>query len=61
MDKYIVSIYETLATNIEVEAEDYSDAIKKVREKYNNEEIILSADDYLDTEFDCIKVNFEKQ
>ena len=56
MDKYVVSIYETLVQNIEVEAEDYSDAIKKVKEKYNNEEIVLSADDYLDTEFDCIKV-----
>lgn len=56
MDKYVVSIYETLAKNIEVEAENYSDAIKKVREKYNNEEIVLSGDDYYDTEFDCIKV-----
>lgn len=56
MDKYVVSIYETLAKNIEVEAEDYPDAIQKVREKYNNKEIILSADDYLDTDFDCVKV-----
>lgn len=55
MDKYVVNIYETLAKHIEIEAENYSDAILKVREKYNNEEIVLSADDYLDTEFDCIK------
>lgn len=55
MDKYVVSVYETLNKNIEVEAEDESDAIKKVKEKYNNQEIILSADDYLDTEFDCVK------
>lgn len=56
MNKYVVSIYETLVKNIEVEAEDYSDAIQKVKERYNNEEIVLSADDYLDTEFDCVKV-----
>lgn len=56
MGKYVVTIYETLAQNIEVKAENYSDAIKKVREKYDNGEIVLSADDYLDTEFDCVKV-----
>ena len=56
MDKYRVFIYETLFKAIDIEAEDYSDAIKKVREKYNNKEIILSADDYLDTDFDCVKV-----
>ena len=56
MDKYVVSVYETLNKNIEVEAEDESDAIRKVKEKYNNEEIILSADDYFNTEFGCMKV-----
>lgn len=55
MDKYRVFIYETLFKAIDTEAEDYSDAIKKVKEKYNNEEIVLSADDYYDTEFDCEK------
>ena len=55
MDKYKVIIYETLSKAIDIEAEDYLDAIKKVREKYNNGEIVLSADDYYDTEFDCIK------
>lgn len=56
MDKYVVSIYETLVKDIEIEAEDYSDAIKKVKEKYNNEEIVLSADDYLDTKFNVSKI-----
>ena len=56
MDKYVVSIYETLVKDIEIEAEDYLDAIKKVKEKYNNEEIVLSADDYLDTEFNVSKI-----
>lgn len=56
MAKYVVSIYETLVKDIEIEAEDYSDAIKKVKEKYNNEEIVLSADDYLDTKFNVSKI-----
>lgn len=56
MGKYVVSIYETLVKDIEIEAEDYSDAIKKVKEKYNNEEIVLSADDYLDTKFNVSKI-----
>jgi len=55
MDKYKVIIFETLSKAIDIEAEDYSDAIKKVKEKYYNEEIVLSADDYYDTEFDCEK------
>ena len=55
MGKYKVFIYETLSKTIDIEAEDYSDAIKKVKEKYYNEEIVLSADDYYDTEFDCEK------
>ena len=56
MNKYKVIIYETLSKTIDIEAENRSDAIKKVKEKYKNEEIVLSADDYLDTEFDCMKV-----
>lgn len=56
MNKYKVTICETLSKAIDIAAESRSDAIKKVKEKYKNEEIVLSADDYLDTEFDCIKV-----
>lgn len=56
MGKYKVIIYETLSKAVDIEAEDYPDAVKKVKEKYYNEEIVLSADDYLDTEFDCVKV-----
>ena len=57
MKKYTVIITETLQKKFDVEAEDYSDAIEKVRDKYYQEDpdYILSADDYYDTEFDCVK------
>lgn len=57
MDKYTVIINEILSKPFEVEAESYSDAIQKVKDKYYNSDLdyILSADDYYDTDFDCIK------
>lgn len=57
MDKYTVIINETLSKHFEVEAESFSDAIQKVKDKYYNldPDYILSADNYYDTDFDCIK------
>lgn len=55
MKKYEVIITETLTKSVIIEASDYSDAIKKVKKKYFDEEIVLSADDYYDTEFNCVK------
>lgn len=57
MDKYTVIINETLSKSFDVEAESYSEAIQKVKDKYYSEDpdYILSADDYYETDFDCIK------
>jgi len=46
-----VTIEETLARTIEVEAESDSKAISKVEEAYKNGEYVLSADDYASTMF----------
>lgn len=53
MNKYRVTIKETLKTDITVEAEDYYAAIDKARDMYRNEEIVLTADDYFDTDFEA--------
>ena len=47
-----IEIKETLSKIIEIQANSIEDAIKKATLLYNNEEIILSSDDYLDTEIE---------
>lgn len=44
--KYYVKITETLSKVIEVEAESENDALEKVDEAYSNSDIVLSADDF---------------
>ena len=43
--KYNVTITETLEKTIEIEAENENNAIDIARDKYNKEEVILTADD----------------
>lgn len=52
---YKIEIKETLSRIIEIEAENEEGAIKKVKKQYMNENIVLNADDYLDTEFKVYK------
>jgi hypothetical protein len=52
MKTFQIEIKETLSKIIEIEADSIQDAIKKVTLLYNNEEIVLSSDDYLDTEIE---------
>ena len=53
--KYIIEITETLQRQIEVEAQNESEAISLIKEKYKHEEIILSEQDFIDYEIDIIK------
>ena len=48
--KYTVEITETLQKRVEVEAESLTEAHKKAKEKYYDEEIILGAEDHTATE-----------
>lgn len=50
--KYIVTVTETLSRTFAVEADTEEEATDKVRTAYDNEEIVLVADDYVDTDFD---------
>ena len=49
--KYKVTIEETLVKEIEVEANDFDEALEKVKDMYNNSEIVLSADDFSKVDF----------
>ena len=53
--KFTVEITETLQRQVEVEAEDEFEAEDIVREMYRNEEIVLDAGDYIDTEFEVLE------
>ena len=50
--KYNVTITEILEKTIEIEAENGLKAIDIAKDKYNKEEVILTADDLVDTHFD---------
>lgn len=44
--KYNVSIEQPMCVTVEIEAEDIDQALEIAKEKWNNEEIIMTADDY---------------
>jgi hypothetical protein len=49
MTKYRIEIMETLSRIVETDAENEEVAVKIVRQKYRNCDIILDASDYIDT------------
>jgi len=44
--KYLVTIEEMLTKDFEIEADSQAEAERIVREKYRNEDIVLTADDF---------------
>lgn len=55
MKKYLVEITETSQRQITVTAKTRDEAEQKVRQKYRDGEIVLSEQDYVDTDFHVIK------
>lgn len=55
MPIYKIEITETLQRQIEVEASSKEEAIKKAKEQYQNQEIVLNENDYVDTEYSYIE------
>lgn len=51
--EYQVEITETLQKIVTVKAENPNDAWKMVREMYSDEEIVLTSEDYIDTDI-CV-------
>lgn len=44
--KYDITVIETLSRTISVVAENYGEALKKVENMYNNQEIVLDSSDF---------------
>ena len=59
--KYNVTITEILEKTIEIEAENKANAINIARDKYNKEEVILTADDLADTWFSLYEQQGERE
>lgn len=55
MKKYLVEITETYQKQITVKADSKEETMRKIKERYDNEEIILNEQSYIDTNFDVIK------
>ena len=49
--KYKIKITDLLEKTIPINANSFVEAMDIVKEKYKNEEIILSVDDYVSTKF----------
>ena len=48
---YKVEIKETLSRIIDIEADNEEGALNEVRKQYMSENIVLNAEDYVETEF----------
>lgn len=51
---YKIEIIETLSKTVEIEAETRVQALKEVKQKYKNEEIILGGDNFIEVEFEPV-------
>ena len=54
MPKYKLYVEERLCREVEVEASEEDEALEKVQKMYKDEEIILSADDHVETNIDLV-------
>ena len=50
--EFVIYITETLQRKVIIEANNESEAINEIADKYYNEEIVLDNTDYLSVEFD---------
>lgn len=59
--KYKIEITETLQRQIEIEVNSKEEAERIAKQKYQNEEIVLSSDDYVDTSILVIEQRQKKK
>ena len=55
MKTYNIEITETLQRTITINADNEGEALDKVQEMYDNEEIVLDWGDYQDTEIEVVE------
>lgn len=51
METFKIEIKETLSRILEIKAVDTEDALQKIQQQYKNEDIVLDASDFVETEF----------
>lgn len=51
METFKIELKETLSRVIEIEASSEDEALSKIQDLYKKEEIVLDADDYMESEF----------
>jgi len=51
METFKIEVKETLSRIIEIEAKSKEEAFLKIEDLYKKEEIVLDADDFVETEF----------
>lgn len=56
MKTYKIEVKETLSRIIEIEAHSEEEAFSKVEDLYKKQEIVLSAEDFVETEFITVEV-----
>ncbi len=55
MKKYKIEVTETLQRVVDIEANDYDEALTKIREQYRQEKIVLDWEDFVDVKIDIFK------
>lgn len=54
MKTFKIEVKEILSRIIEVKAENEEEALNHIQEQYQEEEIVLDSNDFIDTEFNII-------
>jgi len=55
MIKFKIEVQEYLSRTVEIEANNSDEALSKVKEQYQKEEIVLDAEDYVTTDITCFE------
>lgn len=61
MKKYLIEITETLQKQIEIEATSKEEALRIVKEQYRKEDITLTEQEYVQTDFSILNVELVKE
>ncbi len=55
MKNFIVEIKETLLKTIEIKCDSKDDALEFIKSQYDNEDIVLNSNNFIDVEFTILK------
>jgi len=61
MNEYRVEITEALQRIVAINAENENDALAKIKEAYYTEDIVLDSSDFIDVDFNLIRIEKPNQ